>query len=154
MELSRYLPLVILGGFFLELAVMIAVGQRIGVLATILLVLASGVLGIAVMKRAGLGLLDALGRPQRNLRFQSREAAERFLLMLAGLLLILPGFISDLVALALLPQPVRAWLADHLMNKVERHGGQWHYETRKSGTVIEGEVVEIEGEIVDESRRP
>ena len=154
MELSRYLPLTILGGFFLELAVMIAVGQRIGVLATIMLVLAAGFLGIAVIKRAGLGLIETLGRPSRDMRFQSREAAERFLLMLAGLLLILPGFVSDMVALVLLPLPVRGWLADHLMTKVERHGGQWHYESRKGHMVIEGEAVEIEGEIVDERRHP
>ena len=105
--MSRFLPLAILGGFLLELAVMIAVGQRIGVLAVIMLVLAAGFLGIGVIKRAGLGLLDALSRPSRDMRFASRDAAERFLLMLAGLLFILPGFVSDLVALVLLPRPIR-----------------------------------------------
>lgn len=126
---------------------MIAVGQRIGVLATLLLVIGGGMLGSAVIRAAGLGMVDALRRPAMDRRFATREAAARFLLLPAGLLLILPGFVSDAIALALLPAPVRNWLAGKFMANVKVHTAGWQRQTYSTGPVIEGEAVEIEGEI-------
>ncbi len=145
--MRRFLPLVILLGFFLELAVMIAVGQRIGVLATLLLIVGGGILGGAVIRWAGLGLAAALRRPALDRTFATGDAAAGFLLMLAGLLLIVPGFISDVLGLLLLPAPVRQWLAAKFVAKVR--GAGWRRETHSPGEVIEGEAIEIEGEIVD-----
>lgn len=143
----RFLPLLVLAGLFLELAVMIAVGQRIGVLATLLLIAAGGVFGTMVIRAAGLGLAEAIRRPALDRKFATRDAAAHFLLLPAGLLLILPGFVSDLVALALLLPPLRRWLAGKFADKASVHGTAMHGETHDHGTVIEGEAVEITGEI-------
>lgn len=143
----RFLPVIFLAGFFLELAVMIAVGQRIGILATILLIVAGGVLGTIVIRAAGLGLADAMRKPVLDRKFATQDAAAHFLLLPAGLLLILPGFVSDIAALALLPQPVRNWLAGKFADKVAVHSTGWQRPPYSGGTVIEGEAVEITGEI-------
>ena len=143
----RFLPVIFLAGFFLELAVMIAVGQRIGILATLLLIVAGGVLGTIVIRAAGMGLADAMRKPALDRKFATQDAAAHFLLLPAGLLLILPGFVSDIAALALLPQPVRNWLAGKFADKVAVHGAGWQRPPYSGGTVIEGEAVEITGEI-------
>ncbi len=144
--MRRFLPLLMLLGLFIELAVMISVGRRIGVLATLLLIMGSGLLGGAVIRSAGLGLLEALRRPGQGIRFRTLSAAAGFLYMLAGLLLIVPGFVSDILGLLLLPLPVREWLAQKLLNKVIPWG--WR-KPHGPGKVIEGEAIEIEGEIVN-----
>jgi UPF0716 protein FxsA len=144
------LPFLILCGFFLELAVMIAVGRQIGVLATLLLVIGAGILGTGVIRSAGLRMAGALRRPAMNRAFATRDAAAGFLYLLAGMLLILPGFVSDVVALLLLPTVVRRWLAGKLIKSFKgsvevqttRRGGS----ARPPGPVIEGEAVEIDDE--------
>jgi len=143
--MRRFLPLVILLGFFVELAVMIAVGRHIGVLATLLLVMGGGVLGGAVIRSAGLGLVDALRQRAGSMGFTTEAAAAGFLYMLAGLLLIVPGFVSDFFGLVLLPAAVRHWLARKFMAKIRP--ARWR-ETPGHGNVIEGEAIEIENEIV------
>jgi UPF0716 protein FxsA len=143
--MRRFLPAVTLLGFLLELSVIIAVGQRIGVLATLLLLIAAGLLGGAIIRSAGFGLMAALRRPGTSARFATRDAAAGFLFMLAGLLLVLPGFISDIFALLLLPAAVRQWLAQKLMGKLGNT--LWRRETYTAGKIIEAEAVEIEGEI-------
>lgn len=144
--MRRLLPFLMLLGLFIELAVMIAVGRRIGVLATLLLIMGSGLLGGAVIRSAGLGLVKALRQPGQGIRFTTLSAAAGFLYLPAGLLLIVPGFVSDIFGLLLLPLPVRAWLAQKLLNKVIPWG--WR-EPSGPGKVIEGEAIEIEGEIVN-----
>ena len=152
--MSRFIPLGLLFGFLLELGVMIAVGQHIGVFGTLLLVIASGMLGGAVVRAAGLGLMETMRQPPRDMKFASRDAAARFLLLLAGLLLILPGFVSDIAAIVLLPAPIRNWLAGRLMANAGIRGTGWQQQpqSRSGAVVIEGEAIEIAGEIEDPSR--
>jgi UPF0716 protein FxsA len=145
--MHRFLPLVILLGFFLELAVMIAVGQHIGVLETLLLIAGGGVLGGAVIRWAGLGIVEGLRAPARSGTFATRDAAAGFLFMLAGLLLIVPGFVSDILGLLLLPPAVRQWLAGKFMDKVR--GASWQRHAYDPGNVIEGEAIEIKDEIAN-----
>lgn len=145
--MRRVLPLLMLLGLFLELAVMIAVGRRIGILPALLLLLAAGLLGGFVIRSAGLGLVEALRQPGRGIRFTTLSAAAGFLYMLAGLLLMAPGFVSDIIGLLLLPLAVREWLAQKLMNKIPWN---WQRKSYAPGEVIEGEAIEIEGEIVSQ----
>ncbi|MBC8037257.1 MAG: FxsA family protein [Rhizobiales bacterium] len=147
--MHRFLALAIFLGFFLELAVLIAVGQRIGVLATLLLIVGAGILGAAVIRWAGLGLVAALRRPAMGRTFATKDAAAGFLFMVAGLLLIVPGFISDVLGLLLLPAAVRQWLAQKFVSRLG--GSRWRRESYSPGDVIEGEAIEIEGEI---AKRP
>ncbi|HUR43899.1 MAG TPA: FxsA family protein [Aestuariivirga sp.] len=141
--MRRFLPLAILLGFFIELAVMIMVGQRIGVISTLLLIVAGAVLGGSVIRSAGFGLMAALRRPGQSARFATRDAAAGFLFMLAGLLLLLPGFVSDILGLLLLPMAVRQWLAEKLMGKLG--DAVWRREAYSPGKMIEGEAIEIDG---------
>jgi UPF0716 protein FxsA len=136
-----------IGGFLLELAVLIAVGKSLGVLPTLFLVVGGGIVGAGIMRSAGLGLAGILAAPAIDRQFASREAAARFLYLLAGLLFLLPGFLSDLLAVALLPAPVRRWLADRLMARVWVHAAQAEREAPRDAPVIEGEAIEIHGEI-------
>jgi UPF0716 protein FxsA len=71
--------------------------------------------------------------------------------MLAAILLILPGFFSDALAILLLIPPVASWLGRRLTGPLawQFHAGT--YERRPEGPVIDGDAVEIAGEIAPEN---
>jgi len=95
---------------FLELVVLIKVGSEIGVWNTIGLLIAVSVLGAWLVKRQGIGLLRRMQRQLDQGRLPSTEVVDGFMILLAGALLITPGFLSDVVAILLLLPPVRAAL--------------------------------------------
>lgn len=144
-DVTKYLIPGLLVAAIAELASIIWVGQHVGVISTIALLAIGGFAGLSVIKTAGLSLAETLQRPPRDLHFASLTAAGRFLALLAGLLLIIPGFISDLLALALLIPPVQAALAGRLASKVQVHAARWQADPapRQGPLVIEGEAVEI-----------
>ncbi len=94
-----------------EIAGFVLVGRQIGALATVGLVLASSICGGLLLRHEGFGVLR---RAQSELdagRDPSRQLAHGVMILLAALLLIIPGFITDIVALLLLLPPVQdfAW---------------------------------------------
>ena len=118
----------------LELFVLIRVGSSIGALATLLLVLAGGVFGILCIRLAG--LTTALNVRQRMAQGEmpSGEMLNGMLLVLAGGLLFLPGFISDAIGLLCLLPITRAWLIKRIGLHMTRSTGQTtgFYSTRQS----------------------
>lgn len=91
-----------------ELAVIIWVGEQIGVLNTIGLLLILSLGGAWLVKREGLGVLRRFRAQLDARRMPGREVADGVLILLAGVLLLTPGFVTDALGLLLLLPPVRA----------------------------------------------
>jgi UPF0716 protein FxsA len=105
-----------------ELAVIVQVAGTVGVLNTIGLLIAVSVLGAWLAKREGLGVLRRIQAALDRGRLPSREVADGGLILLAGALMIAPGFISDCLALLLLIPPTRALFRGPLLAYVARRG--------------------------------
>lgn len=104
-----------------EIAGFAWVGGHIGVLNTIGLVLLAGFLGLALLRYEGFGLA---GRIQRELsagHMPAGEMLEGMVVVIAALLLILPGFISDILAFLLLFAPARKLLISLIASRVTVH---------------------------------
>lgn len=95
---------------FAEIAVLIAVGQRIGALETITLMVAVSVGGAFLAKRQGLETLRRIRAELALGRVPGAEVVDGLVILLAGALLLTPGFITDGVALVMLLPPARAGL--------------------------------------------
>lgn len=91
-----------------ELYVIIQVGQAIGVLNTVGLLLLDSLVGGWLMKREGLGVLRRLQAQVNRGEIPTTEIVNGFLVLLGGALMLTPGFVSDIVGMALLLPPVRA----------------------------------------------
>ena len=91
-----------------ELAVVIQVGQAIGVFETIALLLLVSALGAWLVRREGLGVWRRFREQVRSGRPPAKELADGVLILLAGALLLTPGFVSDVFGILLLLPPVRA----------------------------------------------
>jgi UPF0716 protein FxsA len=116
------LALLFLVAPIVELAVIVQVAGTVGVLNTIALLVAVSILGGWLAKREGLVTLRRIQVALDRGRIPSREVADGALILMAGALMIAPGFISDAVALLLLFPPTRAFFRRVLMRTLAERG--------------------------------
>lgn len=125
-----------------ELWFLIHIGSEIGALATIILLILASAAGMALLRIQGdYAIWKAQERLQRG-DLPLETVFDGLLLALAGLLLIIPGFLTDIAALPLLLPPLRHWLARQWLPSV--YQAQTTYQTQTSRTrdghhIIEGE---------------
>jgi UPF0716 protein FxsA len=91
-----------------ELFVAIKVADAVGVLVTVLLLLASWPVGVWLLRAEGRAAWRRLEAAVQAGRPPAREAIDGALILLGGMLLIVPGFISDALGLFLLVAATRA----------------------------------------------
>jgi UPF0716 protein FxsA len=91
-----------------ELYVIVQVAGGIGVLPTILLLIAVSVAGAWLVKWQGIVTLARFQRKVMSGQVPTAELVDGILVICAGALLLTPGFLTDLTGLALLLPPVRA----------------------------------------------
>ena len=103
-----------------EIAVIIQVGQAIGVTETLLLMVAVSVVGAWLVKREGIGLWRRAQRQLETGVVPGRELVDAMLIMLAGALLLTPGFVSDCLGVLLLLPPVRAGLRRLVIGRLRK----------------------------------
>lgn len=101
------LPLFFIAGV-VEISVLVLVGQLVGVLPTLLLVLGTAFVGSWLLRREGRRALDEFRTAATQRKPPERELSDGVLFAGAALLLIVPGFVSDLAGLLLLLPPVRS----------------------------------------------
>jgi len=102
-----FILLFILALPIVEIAVFILVGSQIGVLWTIALVILSGVAGSLLLRVQGFGVLNRIRTELDAGRDPGRELAHGAMIMLAAVLLLIPGFVTDVIGLLLFLPPVR-----------------------------------------------
>lgn len=127
-----------------ELFVMIEVGSVIGAGWTILLILLTAMVGMAIVRRQGMAALADLQASFAELRDPARPIAHGALIMLAGGLLIVPGFVTDVLGALLLVPPLRDWLMRRLGRHVTVVNAGWSQRRQGPG----GRVIDAEYEVV------
>ena len=105
-----------------EIAVFLQVVQWIGVLDTLLLMLVISLFGAWLIKRQGVGTLARMRAELDDGRIPTGPMTDGGLLGVAGFLLLVPGFVTDVFGFALLLPPVRtgvrAWLGRRFQVRV------------------------------------
>ena len=147
------MPFVLVALFILvpiaELAVIIQVGQAIGVWWTILLLIADSVLGAMLMRSKGRAAWRRFNQALRGGRVPAREVADGVLVIFGGALLLTPGFLSDIVGLLFLLPPTRAVIRRVFLREAMRRitvsmaGVQVPTAARRSDDV-EGTAVDVD----------
>lgn len=104
-----------------ELYVLIQVGQAIGVLPTIALLIADSILGAALMRSQGRAAWRRFNATLAEGRVPGREVLDGALVIFGGALLLTPGFLSDILGLILLLPPTRAVVRTVLVRRFSGH---------------------------------
>ena len=101
----------------LEMVVLIQVGQQIGALWTIVLVLLTAFIGINLLRYQGLSTLSRATWRMQSGQIPAQEMLEGILLAVGGALLLTPGFVTDTVGFLLLLPFTRQFFASRLMGR-------------------------------------
>ena len=102
-----------------ELYVAIQVGHAIGALNTIGLLVILSVFGAWLTKYAGFVVLQRLRAQLEAGRTPARELIDGVLVLSAGVLMVIPGFVTDAIGLLVLFPPTRAILRGYLRHRFE-----------------------------------
>lgn len=135
----------------IEIALFIKVGGFIGLWPTLAIVLLTAIAGSILVRMQGRIALAELRRSLNELDDPTRPIAHGALILLAGALLLTPGFFTDAVGLALLIPAVRSAVLRHLARHVHVEsftlgGGVARDPFRDPGDpdVIDGDFTEID----------
>jgi len=125
-----------------ELFILIDVGQSIGGFTTILLCILSAAIGLQLVRLQGLQVFKNMQEATTRGEPVGDNLIHGFFLMLAGVLLFIPGFLTDLIGGLFLIPPLRLFIAKAgLLGAIMKHSNA----KSTSGTII------IEGEYKDQT---
>lgn len=116
------LLLVILGLPVLEIYILVRIGEVIGAGPTIGIIIATTVIGSAILRRQGLETLGRLRASMGRGELPAGEMLESAFLKLASILLILPGLITDTIGFLCLVPPLRRLVANRIVNQLVHSG--------------------------------
>jgi UPF0716 protein FxsA len=103
-----------------ELYLLLKIGHQIGALNTILVVIVTGLVGAALARMEGLKTMLRVKDTLNQGKVPTEELLDALLIFVAGLVLLTPGFLTDLAGVALLIPPSRSWIKDRLRKRL-RH---------------------------------
>ncbi|NHZ48884.1 FxsA family protein [Nitratidesulfovibrio liaohensis] len=134
------LGLVLLLVPFLEFYVLVEVGARIGAFNAVLLVILFAMVGVWLARTQGMGTLARIQQSLAQGVLPADEMLDGLFLLLAGLLMVFPGFVSDAFGVLLLLPPVRR-LAAHLLRRhmnatIQAEGRAGHAGDRTGGPSV------------------
>jgi UPF0716 protein FxsA len=144
----------------LEIALLIRVGGWIGVWETVGLVVLTAIVGTALLRAQGFQILARAEATMARGGFPARELFDGICVLIAGVLLLTPGFVTDAVGLALLVPGLRAVVGRGIWRAMSRSGTvrthlhfEAGYETEGDangpdvkGEILEGEYTEVRDE--------
>ena len=147
---------------WLELWSLIEMGSRTSATTALLWVLGAGVLGIALFRLAGRQTLVHLQQAQREGALSQQLLMGNVARLMAGVLLIVPGLISDVLAVVVLIAPLRFLLAKLLVggsintqySRYQGQGGSSGFQTASGNSRFEDDGVTLEGEFEPVSTEP
>lgn len=111
----------------LELALLIKVGSVVGTLNTIIIVVLTAVIGAYMVKLEGLRVLFKIQRDIRQGVFPAEELIDGAMILVAGALLLTPGFITDVFGLLLIVPPTRAVIRRWVKGYFKRRISPFHF---------------------------
>lgn len=103
----------------LELGIFLALGDTLGTAWTLAIIIITGILGAALTKSQGGKALANFQEALAHGKMPHREMVDGLLILIAGAVLLTPGFLTDTVGFLLLLPPVRAALRTVLTSKLK-----------------------------------
>ena len=100
----------------LELFIMIQIGTEIGAIWTIFVIVFTGVFGALLLRQQGFSSMMRVRESMNRGEIPALPLFEGFIILIAGILLIIPGFITDAIGLFFLITPIRQWIIQHFIS--------------------------------------
>ena len=108
----------------IEISIFITIGNNIGLLNTVAIILLTAMIGIYFVRRQGLTLLFNAQRNMTQGIMPAEEIKGGIFLLISGLLLITPGFFTDCVGFLMFLKPVQNFISQKARNYFHSHTRQ------------------------------
>ncbi len=126
-----------------EIVALVALGSLIGVGPTLLVLLAGSLLGLWLARREGIRAAQAIAEAATSRRVAHAELTDGLLIAAGGVLLFLPGLVTDVAGLLLLLPPTRSIVRRRLVRAAEERVPSLRTaRIRSEGPVVDGVVAE------------
>jgi UPF0716 protein FxsA len=133
----------------IEIALFIKVGGLIGLWPTLFVVLATGIAGSWLIRRQGASTLASIRSSFGELRDPTIPLAHGALILVAGVLLLSPGFFTDTLGLLLLLPPVRRFAIDRIRSRMTVTAGPLPRDPFGGRTGNPGPVIDADYEVIE-----
>ncbi len=115
----------------IELMILITIGSKVGVLPTVLLVIVTALVGISLARYQGLSTLSRIRHSLSAGRIPAEELLDGLFILVAAILLIAPGILTDITGILLLIPFTRnnfkKWLKSKMQDWINRGGGSVNF---------------------------
>ncbi|MEZ5872993.1 MAG: FxsA family protein [Nitratireductor sp.] len=102
----------------IEISLFVVVGNAIGLFPTLSIVLVTAVIGSILLRYQGISTLMAIRRDMNDGGLPGRELANGAMIVIAGILLLTPGFFTDSIGFLLFLPPVRAAIRQFVGSRI------------------------------------
>lgn len=113
--------LALIGIPILEIAVFIMIGEQIGVFATLAMIFVTAVIGTALLRQQGFALLARIRAETDAGRIPGAELGHGAMILVAGVLLLTPGFVTDAIGFLLFVPAVRQAIWRFIATRMKVH---------------------------------
>ena len=134
---TRYILLISVP--LLELYLLIHLGSKVGGISTLLVVIMTALLGTHVLRRQGRSAIQQAQARWQQGQLPTQAIIDSAVMLLAGILLIIPGLITDGIGALLLLPRVRFYLMDYITRRML--ASYPHQQHSEQGETLEGEIV-------------
>ena len=117
---------------FCEIYLLIKIGNHLGAFNTILVVIITGFLGAYLARLQGIKTMMRVRESLNRGELPAEEMLDALLIFIAGIVLLTPGFITDVAGIGILIPNTRAWFKHRLRRKFD----QWISENRSNMIVF------------------
>ena len=119
-----------------ELYILVKVGQEIGTMNTVALVIITGIAGASFAKSQGAQIISKIHRSLNQGQMPGKELLQGAMILAGGILLLTPGFLTDLLGLSMLIPFTRKLYTDMTLAyfKKKFQAGQWQYSAHSTYT--------------------
>jgi UPF0716 protein FxsA len=125
---------------FIEIYLLLKVGGIIGAFPTIFLVVFTAALGTWLLRQQGFATFQRLQANLAQWTIPAYEMIEGPIILVGGVLLLTPGFITDILGIACLIPQLRRKIAQYIIeNHLVQTGGHFQWGKPKEKDVLEGE---------------
>jgi len=133
----------------IEIMLFIKLGGILGLWNTLGIIVLTAIVGTFLVKTQGLAILSEIQANLSQLKNPIESLAHGALILVAGLLLLTPGFFTDAIGFSLLVPKVRSFLYIWLQKKIKLKAFSSHNVRQKesppqSSTIIDGEYSDLD----------
>ena len=148
------IPFLLLIVPLLEIAAFVVIGGEIGVFYTLALIVATAIVGSILLRIQGFGLLAKIQADMNEGKVPARELVHGLMIMIAGVLLLTPGFVTDACGFLLFVAALRdaAWQLVKNRIKVVGPGGEQPFSRGTSQRSSGGPTIDLDED--DYEREP